>query len=108
MSLKFTNNAAATLTAPISPADTSFSVSNGNVFPTTNDGYFYATIVEGGQIEVIRVSVRAGNLFSTVIRGLDGTTAQAFTTSANVYLRLPAIALNDVVPFGNEVFWMFT
>ena len=97
MAIRFTNNAATTLSSGINASVTSIPLTDGSAFPALgpSDDYAYVTIADSNNIEVVKVTSRSGNTL-TVVRGQDGTTANAFASGEKVELRLPAIALNDV------------
>jgi hypothetical protein len=99
MVMKFTNNAASTLASGISSGATSLTVASGQgaKFPTLGAGdYFYCTLSSiAGGIEIVKVTERSTDTF-TMVRGVDGTTAAAWTTGDKVELRLVAASLNDV------------
>ena len=63
MSIKFTNNATATLAASISTSSTSLTVTTGQgaLFPTLAAGdYFYATLVDSSNnIEIVKITARS-------------------------------------------------
>jgi len=94
----FSNNATTTLSADITSVATSFTVTSGAAFPaaTTGGDYFYATLVDtSNNIEIIKVTNRATNIF-TIVRAQEGTTARAFTSAASkVELRPTAAGLNS-------------
>lgn len=102
MSQKFANNARSTLVGALTAAATSFTIdsSTADLFPvgnTTNwlaPGDWFKAVIENslGQIEIVHVGVRnAGSgLFSSVLRGKDGTVALDFSAGAVVSLRITA------------------
>lgn len=91
------NNARSTLITPIGPLDTGIVVADGSQFPTLIDGdAFYATLVAAsGQMEIIKVTARAGNAM-TVLRAQDGTTAVGFQVGALIEMRVNAGAVRDL------------
>jgi hypothetical protein len=93
----FTNNAATTLASSISNVDTSLTVatSTGNLFPTlTGSEYFFCTLANtAGTVEIIKVTARSGDTFSTIVRGQDGTPAVSWSAGDKVELRLTRIDL---------------
>jgi hypothetical protein len=93
----FTNNAATTLASSISNVDTSLTVatSTGNLFPTlTGSEYFFCTLANtAGTVEIIKVTARSGDTFSTIVRGQDGTSAVSWSSGDKVELRLTRIDL---------------
>lgn len=100
MSMKFTNNASATLAASIISTSTSITVTTGQgaLFPTLGAGdYFYATLYDSSNnIEIIKVTARSGDTL-TATRGQDGTTARAYAAADKLELRVVAASLNDFV-----------
>ena len=97
MAIRFTNNAATTLSSGINASVTSIPLTDGSAFPALgpSDDYAYITIEDSNNTEVVKAIARSGDTLD-VIRGQDGTTANAFASGEKVELRLPAIALNDV------------
>jgi hypothetical protein len=93
----FANNADSTLAAPVSSVALSIQVASGEgvKFPTPTGGdYFLATlckVVSGVEttIEIIKVTARATDIL-TIVRAQEGTTAQTYTTSDRVSLRMTA------------------
>jgi len=105
MSIKFTNNASATLAASIISSSTSITVTTGQgaLFPAIGTGdYFYATLFDSSNnIEIIKVTARSGDTM-TAVRGQDGTTARAWAAADKLELRVVAAALNDFVSEGGD------
>jgi len=95
---QFTNNATTTLASGISAGDTSLTVasSTGGLFPTTSASvYFYATLTNlAGAVEIVKCTTRSGNTL-TIVRGQDGTSAQAWNAADKIELRVIALELND-------------
>jgi len=93
----FTNNAATTLASSITNVDTSLTVatSTGSLFPTlTGSEYFFCTLANtAGTVEIIKVTARSGDTFSTIVRGQDGTSAVSWSAGDKVELRLTRIDL---------------
>lgn len=92
----FSNNAVGTLSAGISDSATSLSVATGEgaLWPTLTAGDFcWSTITDGTAVEIIRVTARTGDAF-TIVRGQQGTTAQAWSTGAAIELRITRNTLN--------------
>lgn len=91
MGLKITNNATAELAAGISDVATSLSVKagQGTLFPSLSTGdYFYCTLQKSnGDLEIIKVTARASDDFTTIVRAQDGTTAKSFSADDIVSLR---------------------
>lgn len=90
------NNASTTLAAGINNVVTALSVAAGTgaMFPVVSS-YFYATIKEGANIEIVKVTARATDTF-TIVRAQDGTTAKSFTAAATVSLNVTAAVLNEM------------
>jgi hypothetical protein len=96
MAVKFTNNAKTTLASSLTNVATSASVVNGSVFPTLGAGeYFYCTFDDGSNNEIVKVTARSGNTL-TIVRGVDNTTARAFSTGDSAELRATAGLLTDI------------
>lgn len=98
MSIKFTNNATATLAASISTSSTSLTVttSQGALFPTLGAGdYFYATLVDSSNnIEIVKITARSSDTL-TATRAQEGTAARAYLAADKLELRVTAAALNN-------------
>ena len=98
MSIKFTNNATATLAASISTSSTSLTVttSQGALFPTLGAGdYFYATLVDSSNnIEIVKITARSGDTL-TAVRAQEGTTARIYAAADKLELRVTAAALTN-------------
>ena len=90
MGLLFKNNAETTLSSGINNSVTTVPVASAAVFPTPDaNNVFFATIEEGNNIEVVKVTgISSNNL--TVVRAQDNTSAAAFGAGAKVELRLTA------------------
>lgn len=88
----YANNAKTTLTAAISATDLTLQVADSSVFPNPAPyEYFLVTLEVGNQIEIIRISSRAGlNLFIDNVghRGQEGTPAAAFPAGTRVEVRI--------------------
>jgi len=101
----FTNNAATTLASGITNVATSLTVATttGGQFPAiTSPNFFYCTLqnVAGTLVEIVKVTARAGDVF-TIVRGQESTVASAFSTSDKVELRLTAGELTKL--FGSVI-----
>lgn len=98
MSIKFTNNATATLAASITTSSTSLTVttSQGALFPTLAAGdYFYATLVDSSNnIEIVKITARSGDTL-TAVRAQESTTARAYAAADKLELRVTAAALTN-------------
>ena len=97
MGVVFTNNAETTLAAAItSTSATSISVTSSSTFPTVGAGeYFYATITDGTNLEIVKVTAVSGTTW-TVVRASDDTTARTFANGSTVQLRTTAALLTDI------------
>jgi hemolysin-activating ACP:hemolysin acyltransferase len=103
MGIKFTNNAEGALAAGISDSATTLTLKagQGNLFPEVASGsgdYFYATLVDiSGNREIIKVTERqaGSNVFGTIVRAADGSTAQAWLVDDIVELRIPSIVFEE-------------
>jgi hypothetical protein len=98
MSIKFTNNATATLAASITTSSTSLTVTTGQgaLFPTLAAGdYFYATLVDSSNnIEIVKITARSSDTL-TATRAQEGTTARAYAAADKLELRVTAAALTN-------------
>lgn len=90
----YSNGAVSKLTSVVSLTDTSISVSDGSLFPnpSAGDEEFSVTLVGNVSLatEILLVTARAGNVM-TVLRGQQGTSAQAFSPGDQAYHALTAI-----------------
>jgi hypothetical protein len=104
MGIKYNNFARSKLAVGLTSVDTTLSVvgTQGARFPVLGAGdYFYAVLQNSVlQREIIKVTARAGDTF-TVVRGQDGTTAQAWVADDSISLRFVAAAINETL--GNTV-----
>lgn len=103
------NNASALLSSAISAVATTLTVeaARADLFPignTTNFAtpldWFKVTLEDvSGNIEIIRVGVRASAsaVMSTILRGQDGTVARAYAVGSVVELRVTALDLQPAV-----------
>lgn len=93
MGLLFKNNAETTLSSGINDSTTTVPVASAAVFPTpTANDVFFATIDDGSNIEVVKVTGISSNDL-TVVRAQDNTSAAAFGSGAKIELRLTAKVL---------------
>lgn len=99
MTIKFTNNASATLAASITSTQTSVSVTTGQgaLFPTLSAGdYFYVTFSDSANnLEIAKCTARSSDTL-TVVRGQDGTTGRAFSAGDKCELRFTAAGIEDL------------
>lgn len=99
MAILIKNNAASVLDSGISDTDLALTVfaGQGALFPdTSSGGYFYATLIEGLNVEIVKVTSRATDVF-TIVRAQDGTTAKAFTTAARVEQRWNKAQIEETI-----------
>ena len=96
MTVLLTNNVSTTLSAAIAAGDATFTVVDGNRFPSPTTGeYAYATLVApNGAVEIVKVTSRIGNALG-VARAQEGTTAQVFPAGSRVELRVTAATVTD-------------
>jgi hypothetical protein len=90
MTQLLTNFAQSTLPSSLSNSATSFSVQTGDgtKFPNpSSPDYFFIVVQEGSTREVMKVTARSTDSFSTVVRAQQGTSASAFSAGAFVELR---------------------
>jgi len=88
--LLFKNNAETTLSSGINNSTTTVPVASAAVFPTPDaNNVFFATIEEGNNIEVVKVTGISSNDL-TVVRAQDNTSAASFGSGAKIELRLTA------------------
>jgi hypothetical protein len=109
----FTNNATTTLAAALGIGVLSMTVATGEgaKFPVLSGGdWFYATLESGANIEIVKVTARAADVF-TIVRAQEGTSDQSWSIGDTVELRLtnawlstvhtedslPAASIGDVV-----------
>ena len=86
MSVKFSNNAATTLSASISSGATSFTVVSATAFPTlASSDWTYVSLTS----EVVKVTSISGTTFTCV------ATTDAHSSGESVELRMTAELLND-------------
>ena len=97
MAIRFTNNAATTLSSGINASVTSIPLTDGSDFPAldvTND-HAYITIKDSNNTEIVKATARSGNTL-TVVRAQDGTSANSFASGEKVELRVTAISLIEL------------
>jgi len=90
MNITLGNNATSTLAGDINDSVTSLDVAAGEgvLFPVLTAGkYFYCTLAQGTNIEIVKVTARSTDTF-TIVRAQDDSVAAAFTTGAKVEVRL--------------------
>jgi hypothetical protein len=97
----FSNNASSLLAASIDDNDTVVQVDSGAgaLFPSPGAGqHFVAALVNAsGDLEIVNCTSRTGDLI-TVVRGQEGTAAQAWTNGVTRFeLRLTAGVMDDLL-----------
>lgn len=97
----FSNNAKTKLAIAFSDTDTQFTVlsGEGDEFASIPNGWYFQVITikeESVGVEIIEVKTRAGDVFSNIVRGQEGTTALSFSSNADVYCSLTAEAMNAI------------
>ena len=107
MAVKFSNNASTSIDGAISSSVLSVVVTDVSEFPTLGSGdYTYLTIVEGVDLEIIKVtSINTGTKTLTIPTGgraQDGTTARAFSDGSLIELRMTAVLLNDAASQNDD------
>lgn len=106
MAIKLKNNVSSTLASAISASDVGLTVATGTgaLFPSLATGdYFYATLIStGGTQEIVKVTARASDAM-TIVRALDGTTAQSFAIGSRIELRINAAAVIDIAVDVREI-----
>lgn len=94
------NNYATEIAADITNSATSITVtpSTGQTFLGTLSGgdYYRATIESNGLFEIIQINAVSGDTL-TVVRGVEGTTAQAWTVGARIEVRVTRGTLENFV-----------
>jgi len=102
MALKFSNNASSLLTADISVATPTVTVTSGTgaLFPTTSDGTFLITVQDSmGNNEIMLCTARNADSF-TVTRAQEGTLARSFSAGAVVENRFTAGSMSSFARSG--------
>ena len=83
----FINNGDTATNEGITAVQTSVVVADGSVFPTpATDEYFMATMDDGSDIEVVKVTAVATNTL-TIVRAQEGTSGVAFLTGTTIQMR---------------------
>lgn len=99
--LKYTNFATTTLGATLLVGGTSLTVATGSgtLFPTiSGTKYFYVTLSNNsGNVEIIKVTARSGDSFSTIVRAQKGTTARQWEIGDAVQLRWNSAYIDDML-----------
>ena len=109
MGLVFKNNANTTLSSGVNDSTTTIPVTEGSVFPVadaTNDTFFFATLADDTNNEIVKVTTSSGNAGNqnlTVVRAQEGTTARSFSSGDKVELRLTAGMVDTFNLSGNAI-----
>jgi hypothetical protein len=94
MPVIYSNNASTTLSSGINNSTTTIPIASATGFPSiTGSDYFFATIANTNNTKIEIVKVTAGTTSLTVVRGQDGTTAQAFDSGDNFQVRVTSATL---------------
>ena len=103
MTVAFTNFASTLTTSVLNPGGTAVTVtpSTGVNFPGTAGGqWFYATLVDSltapTKREIVKVTVRSSDNFSTIVRAQDGTSSLTWPAGTILELRLTKGTFNDL------------
>jgi hypothetical protein len=89
------NNAKTTLSAAIDSSATSLTVTSASRFPTPP----FRCVIYGEDLssgEVVEVGSKAGNTFSNVLRGQEGTTAQSWEAASKIELLYTAGTYEEI------------
>jgi len=93
VAIVFKNNASTTLSAALSSSATSITVADATKLPSiTGDEYFFCSIDDGSNIEIVKVTGVSSNTL-TIVRAQDNTTAQTFSSGDIIEQRLTAAVL---------------
>ncbi len=101
--LRFENDASWKLAAQITADTTEIPIESSVGLPVLNDGdYFYATMEEGQNAEVVRVDSIAlnadtGGAVLTVQRAQDNTSPYQFNANVTIEMRVNAAIMRDVI-----------
>ena len=96
MGVLLKNNAGTLLSADVDASTTSISVASSASFPTpSGSDYFYATMDDGANVEIVKVTGISGTTL-TVVRAQDNTSARSFSTGDKLQLRVNVKALEEL------------
>ena len=96
MGVLLKNNAGTLLSADVNTSTTSISVASSASFPTpSGSDYFYATMDDGANVEIVKVTGVSGTTL-TVVRAQDDTSARSFSTGDKLQLRVNVKALEEL------------
>ena len=97
----FSNNASTELSGAITDTATSITVIDGDLFNVSiADHYELATIINGSDIEIVKITSRSGNVL-TVERAHEGTTAFSFSANSEFSGRITKETLDRFSQSGN-------
>lgn len=104
MAIRFANNAKAYLAAPITSADTQIEVGANEAFQFSTDSadYILATLDDGTNLEIVRVTSTQGGTLLNVLRGQESTTARSFDATTLIENRLTAGSMDQFVSNGSD------
>lgn len=99
MVAKYTNFATSTLASGIIAGDTALTVfaGDGTKFPSLGAGEFFYAVLENlaGIREIVKVTARTGDTFTTIVRAQDGTSALSWNAGDKVELRIVNANVSD-------------
>jgi hypothetical protein len=93
------NNARSTLSSSITDTDTVLVLQSGYgvLFPEpSSPDYFFCTLDDGANNEIIKVLGRVADVFTSIERAQQGTIAQAWNAGTKVENRLTQQSLEDI------------
>ncbi len=99
MAIRFANNAKAYLVNPITSVDTQIEVGTNEAYQFSTDtaDYILATLDDGTNLEIVRVTSTQGSNLLNVTRGQEGTTARSFDATTLVENRLTAGSMDQFI-----------
>lgn len=107
---KFTNNFIPyKLAAGIAAGDTTLNIESGKGgnFPNPASGEEFRAVLfdSSGNVEILKVTTRSGDVFSVIVRGQEGTTARAWTTNDWIQFRLTAAMMENYPQVDKQNTW---
>lgn len=97
----FTNFAKSTLAGGLAPATTALTVQvgDGALFPAAGAGQTFRFVLQNtaNQREVCVCTLRTGDVFNTILRNQEGTTALTWNAGDRIGHRLTAAQLNNIL-----------
>ena len=104
MAIRFSNNAKAYLANSITTADTQIEVGANEAFQFSTDSadYILATLDDGTNLEIVRVTSTQGGTLLNVLRAQEGTTARSFGATTLIENRLTAGSMDQFVSNGSD------